>query len=290
MHTMGRIAEAVLRSMPASVALRLARGRTRISRHLSPDIQTQIDYYYGDFRINIDTRYPVEREMVSGTYEAELTRVLETIITRGDVCIDVGANIGALTLVMSKLAGDNGVVYAFEPGRLTFERLLANIELNGLTNVVPVRLALGEREEVLGWYLDSTNLGNAGLTRGAEYDELVEVTTLDSYIQGQSIERVDFVKVDVEGMEYSVFLGGQGTLEALRPSILFETLQDRRDRRLQEGSDLYARLETLLRRMGYLLFRIEGAGSYRETTLGETSEDTLAVHRTRDLVLERLRL
>ena len=235
----------------------------------------------------MDTTYPVEREMISGSYDPLLTRILESVVTYDSVCIDIGANVGALTLVMSKLTGPKGMVYAFEPGPSTFKRLQANIELNELTNITPVRVGLGERKEVLGWRMDRINPGNAGLTHGAEFDELIDVITLDSFIESQSIQSVDLLKVDVEGMEFPVFLGGQKTLETFRPTILFETLQNRRKRRLQEGNDLYTRMEAFLRERGYLLFRIEGDGLCRETALKDTSEDTLAIHSTRKSVLEK---
>lgn len=213
---------------------------------------------------------------------------MEKIVKRGDVCIDVGANVGALTLVMSKLTGNNGVVYAFEPNTSIFERLLINIDLNGLTNIIPIKLGLGEHNEKLGLYESPNDPGNAGLTRREIYDELVRVTKLDSFIHIKSIKRLDFMKVDVEGMEYSVFLGGLETLETLKPTLLFETLQGRRKRRLQEGNNLYERMESFLRGIGYILFRIEDDGSYEETTLKETSEDTLAIHKTRDFVIKKL--
>ena len=287
MSSLGTIVDMVLKCLPVPVALKFARGRTRISRHLPDNIQTSIDYYYGDFRINVDTNYPVEREMISGNYEPLLTRILESVITCGSVCIDIGANVGALTLVMSKLTGPSGIVYAFEPGPSTFNRLQANIVLNKLTNVTPVRVGLGERKEVLGWRMDRLNPGNAGLTRGAEFDELIDVTTLDSFIESQSVQSVDLLKVDVEGMEFPVFLGGQKTLETFRPTILLETLQTSREKRLQEGNDLYTQMEAFLRRTGYLLFRIDGDGRCRETSLQNTSEDTLAIHSTRRSVLEK---
>lgn len=62
---MGSIAELFLRNIPSSIALKLARGHPRVSRHLPPNIQTQIDYYYGDLKININTKFPIEREMIS---------------------------------------------------------------------------------------------------------------------------------------------------------------------------------------------------------------------------------
>ncbi len=288
MYIIKKTIEIFLKIIPTSIALKIGRGRTKISRHLPANIETQIDYYYGDFRVNIDTKYPIEREMISGKYSPDLVNVLETVICPGDICFDIGANIGALTLVMAKLTGDSGIVYSFEPNQTVFQRLLTNIDLNKLKNVVPIKLGLGEKNENLGLYISNCDPGNAGLTRGSIYNELIEVTSLDLFINSKSIEKLDFMKVDVEGMEYSVFIGGQKTLQTHRPTIIFETLKDRREKRRQEGKDLYENMEIFLKRLGYLLFRIEQDGTYIETSLKETSEDTLAVHRTQKLILRKI--
>ena len=98
------------------------------------------------------------------------------------------------------------------------------------------------------------------------------------------LHKIDLIKVDVEGMEYSVFLGGQKSLRIHKPTIIFETLKNRRERRPQ----VYEDLEIFLQRLGYLLFRIESDDTYTKTSIKETSEDTLAIHQDRKLILRKI--
>jgi len=279
-----KIVETFLRVIPSSIALKIGLGRTKISRHLPANIETQIDYYYGNFCVNINTKYPIEREMISGKYSPDITNTFESVINQGDICFDIGANVGALTLVMSKLTGTSGIVYSFEPNQIVFNRLLENIEMNKLKNVIPIKLGLGEKNENMGLYISNEDPGNAGLTKGLIYDELIQVTSLDSFVDSNSIDKIDLIKVDVEGMEYSVFLGGQKSLRIHKPTIIFETLKNRRERRPQ----VYEDLEIFLQRLGYLLFRIESDDTYTKTSIKETSEDTLAIHQDRKLILRKI--
>ena len=221
--------------------------------------------------------------MLSGEYDPETAHVMRTFVEPGDVCIDVGANVGAHVLLLAKLVAPTGRIYAFEPGPPIFERLKTNLALNpGLSGVVtPERLGISDTEGKLFWNEDTGNRGNAHLrgTAGIE----VPVTTLDEYFARLPPRgRISFTKVDVEGMEYEVLHGAVGLLARDRPILYFETMRGARAIVIKRsGKDPFTLLENLLVPLGYTLFRING----RQRRLTKVSADqfgnnTLALHAT----------
>jgi FkbM family methyltransferase len=160
------------------------------------------------------------------------------VIRRGQVVVDAGANIGAHTLLFAQLVGRQGRVYAYEPQRLLFQMLCANMALNRIDNVHARPVALGrEAGEV---YLKELNpdcpqsFGSAsidGLLGGGERTAVEPLT-----------EPCDFLKVDVEGMECEVLAGAQAMLRQRRPLLYIEN--DRADRS--------AELLALIRSLGYV--------------------------------------
>lgn len=171
--------------------------------------------------------------------EAEL---FEQIIKPGAVIVEAGANIGAHTLQLARLAGDKGAVFAFEPQRLVFQTLCANLALNSIHNVYCREEALGEAPGTIRVpTLDPQAENNfGGLALGGANGEPASVITLDSL----NLARCDFLKIDVEGMELSVLKGATQTIARHRPMIYVEN--DRADQSP-------ALIEHLLAR-GYQLF------------------------------------
>jgi len=126
----------------------------------------------------------------------------------GMTVVDVGANIGLYTLRFSKLVGSNGRVYAFEPDPGLFSQAEANFRRNAIKNTIIFPMAAGADQEKKFLYQDAMNSGNNSLRRSAldeKSPELtVEVTTLD-LILGK--DRIDWMKIDVQGWEPAVFQG-----------------------------------------------------------------------------------
>jgi FkbM family methyltransferase len=155
-----------------------------------------------------------------GEYCPEEARVFQQLVRPGDVVAEVGANIGAHTVLLSRLAGPGGLVYAFEPQPLVFQMLCANLALNDVSNVDARRLGLGARMQALRVSPPASgavaNFG--GVSLGADGPVSVDVVALDSL----ALPRLDFVKIDVEGMEEGVILGGIETIRRLRPKLYVE--------------------------------------------------------------------
>ncbi len=132
--------------------------------------------------------------------------------------IDAGANIGIYSLLAAKCVGDNGRIWAFEPSQTTYGLFLDNLALSSVRIVAAHRLALSD---VRGQLTLRSENGFGDLYRHLDYSgkaaagdvvETVDVTTLDDFAAANQIDRIDFLKIDVEGGEYSLLKGSQRLL------------------------------------------------------------------------------
>jgi len=151
-------------------------------------------------------------------YRDENDIVIINILREGDIVVDVGANIGSLTILMSSLVGKTGAVYSFEPSLKFFIYLDKNIQLNKFTNIKIFNCALGEKNgfEILNEsVLDDTayKIDENSYMSGRS----VEVRMLDSIIEDKCIVRL--IKIDVEGYEKNVLLGSKAVLQ--RTEIIY---------------------------------------------------------------------
>ncbi len=147
-----------------------------------------------------------------------------------DACfLDVGANVGQVTLHASRLVGPKGRVIAFEPAPFNLARLNANLKLNPVKNVTVEQLGLGDRPG--SFLISNVDEGNQGMNRivqqpsDAGRTSRIHVTTLDTYVNEHMLEKVDMIKIDVEGFEFKMLNGAKATLERWHP-VLFIELDD----------------------------------------------------------------
>lgn len=140
------------------------------------------------------------------------------------VVLDVGANVGHHTLFFSKFAS---FVHSFEPCREIYEKACYNVSKNNLQNIKIYPVALGSDTEIKQFFVSpSSNLGQGSLINKFNQNEdtaqSVEVFNGDEFLQRQKIQRVDFIKIDVEGFEKSVLVGLRQALVKFRPIIFME--------------------------------------------------------------------
>jgi FkbM family methyltransferase len=156
--------------------------------------------------------------------DAAFQRSLDLLGPRG-VAIDIGANIGVWSLLAAE-RWPGARIHAFEPVPEVAAHCRRHLALNGLGSIVLNVGAVGAEEGDAAFYAIRTdNTGASSLIRRREpADEItVPVTTLDTYVERERLDRIDVVKVDVEGAERLVFLGGRRTLaRADAPAIFFE--------------------------------------------------------------------
>ena len=136
-------------------------------------------------------------------------------IQSNDVIIDIGAHVGNFTLKASRRA-ENGLIVAIEPHPLNFKILVKNIKLNEIENVIPLNIALADYNNLTKLYISKTSEGHSILPNRTREKRFVKVKarTLDSVINELGIEKVNFIKADVEGAELKVLMGAQKVLKS----------------------------------------------------------------------------
>jgi len=156
-------------------------------------------------------------------FEPAEGRFLMNQISEGSSVADIGANIGYYTLQFARKVGSRGHVYAFEPDPQNFFLLKKNIEVNGYKNVTPVQMAVSDVSGVIRLYLSSENKGDHRIFESDESRSSVEIqsTLLDDYFRG-SENKIDLIKMDVQGAEYRALMGMQGVLSR-NPGIVLVT-------------------------------------------------------------------
>lgn len=133
------------------------------------------------------------------------TGVPEYRPAESDTIIDVGAHIGTFSLLAASKA-PRGRVYAIEACEDTFNFLRVNVALNGLSHVVPVHLALSDREGTCTLYYDTGNWGHSVVSRLSNRSEVVRCSTLQRFFGENSIAACNFIKFNCEGAEFPILL------------------------------------------------------------------------------------
>jgi len=227
--------------------------------------------------IYVDSSYPIERAIFLGNYEKDHIEIIRKLIQKGGVVVDVGANVGALTIALADTV-ENGEVHAFEPGPSNFERLENNILANPKLKAI-VKLnnyGVGEKNGRLIWREFSHMPGNAGFhvpdgSWSARQSVECPIITLDEYFGDRT--DVTFIKIDTEGYEYNVLCGALDLIKRCRPVMSVETLPVYRE---MAGKDYFNRIKSLLEKETYRLFRHD-RGKIFPATSYEFSVDTLCI-------------
>lgn len=264
---------AFLNLLPESSRLKFLENHPNYRKAAPEGMSFVFDRYLGKYSVNIDTRYKVERIMWTGSFEEKLFALARKRLNPGDVCFDVGGNVGAISIALADVVGPDGKVHTFEPNPNNFARLSANLALNPelQTRVTLNNLGISDQPGTLFWTEDPGNPGNGML--GESGDIKTEVITLDSYCEQAGIEKLDLMKVDVEGMELKVFQGAEKTLTRLKPIIYFETLS-----RFSSGGERenFDRIEKYLISLGYTLNKLHADGSLSPSSIRNAGSYTVA--------------
>ncbi len=137
---------------------------------------------------------------------------------QGDVVMDVGALAGETGLYFSNLVGDKGKVYAFEPVQDSYNLLVENLKRNHVKNIEAVKLGLfSENKDAIisngaaGSSLLATNTTNKG--------KKIRLVKLDDFVKEKNLNKVDFIKMDIEGAELDALKGGEQTIKKYKPKL-----------------------------------------------------------------------
>jgi FkbM family methyltransferase len=166
----------------------------------------------------------LDRFMAEGPY-GYTDGTFDVTVKAGDVVIDAGAWIGDFS---AYAASKGATAYAFEPVEETFQWLCKTKELNNANNggqIYPVRKGLGSSECEMSIVHDNENSGAntistiSGKRNKSMTEEKITITTLDQFVEENHIEKVDFIKADIEGAERDMLRGATHVLKTFAPRL-----------------------------------------------------------------------
>ncbi len=194
---------------------------------------------------------------VTGEYEAATTRIFRERLNAGKTVLDIGANAGYFSCLSAALVGPTGRVVSFEPVPRLNAKLKENLALNGfdLTNVHAV--ALSNENSSARFHVGPLNHSGVSSLRSIDDESEsidVQVVRGDDYLR--EIDRIDFIKIDVEGAECHVLEGMQDLLSRFRPDLVIEITPAYLAGMQRTADDI----EAILAPLGYRFYAIENDG------------------------------
>ncbi|QIL40661.1 FkbM family methyltransferase [Pedobacter sp. HDW13] len=206
----------------------------------------------GNFKIECDpTTWIGSKIVYTGDYEASLKQVFSSYIAKNDYVLDIGANIGFHTLYFAELVGQSGKVTAFEPIPFNYSALIRNISLNNFPQITPQNIALSNKNETFKITADaaSNNPGSFNLFE-KNGDVTVDCKIGDEFLID---EKINFIKIDVEGYEAFVIAGLMRSITKNLPYLVFEYDQDYHLKTGFEPNYIF----NLLKPLGYQFYLIK---------------------------------
>lgn len=180
------------------------------------------EFKYGKIFVSDKDVYIGRTLMSSGQYCDEEVDIFKQILNLNDNVIEVGANIGSLSVPISQIIGD-GKLFAIEPQQYIYNMLCANIAVNNRSNVQPMKMAIGEITSQVKLpiinYETVTNFGGIEINDTNTGESVIQQTLDDSFSE---LETLKLIKIDVEGMEIGVLNGGKNLINKHRPFIYCE--------------------------------------------------------------------
>ena len=190
--------------------------------------QMENDLFVGISNHEVISKYGVGANCFRNrNWEPHVESAIRKVVQKGQVALDIGANIGYFSSVLAQVVGSEGSVFAFEPVAGTFRQLELTKEANKFSNLSLFQCGLGEKAEELKIAYDPLISGNSSLydriNHGTERPkEKIHINTLDSLYEEGRIPLCDFIKIDVEGHEIQALTGGMKYLEQSCPTLLYE--------------------------------------------------------------------
>jgi len=205
----------VANTIPHSIKIRIAYSSfgSKVVKLLK---KKQIDTWFeisNDVRLFLDLTNPHTWDLLQGKdLEKKTKHFFLNNIKKGDIFIDVGANIGEYSLIAAKKVGSNGKVFAIEPLKENTNWLKKNFLLNNFNNYEILENAIGNKSRKMSLYRKNSEIGYGFLDPVVGKKQMLEtikidVKSIDDILNLKNIEKVNMLKIDVEGYEYEVLQG-----------------------------------------------------------------------------------
>lgn len=197
---------------------------------------------------------PVDNVLVNDEVFFEKVYELHREVLKHDVVVDVGAHVGVFSIKAAAVASK---VISIEPDAYNFKLLSFNIRLNHLKNLILVNSAVADYDGDAKLYLHSQSGMHSIMSARAPtsvHSVNVKVRKLDTIVKELNIERIDFLKIDVEGAEFYVLKGALNTLKKHRPFIVMEYHQNLSGTAKSKILDLLENLNYYCKEEGYYIY------------------------------------
>lgn len=216
------------------------KGGTRVARRLAGFLDqfffntrwAALDRDGVKFSLNVKSE--LEWQILAyGGFDFPLIDMLKSVVIKGSTFIDIGANIGCISLPLAKYVGSDGHVLSFEADPPVFQKLQDNFSLNTFPQWRGFNEALGSAPGTLTFHR-AASTGSFGHAVGSLYANdwhaggstfEVSIDTLDRVLDREHINRVDVIKIDVEGAEMDVLRGSLQTIERYHPILFLEVCE-----------------------------------------------------------------
>jgi len=194
-------------------------------------------------------------------YELGVQRVLTALLRPGDRFVDIGTNIGMISLLGARLVSEEGRVDSFEPNPEALQVLKKNIDLNSIEHIVVHPVGLADKNGRMTLRLSSRHSGTATLGPVPDSETVksfeVEVRVADDILLAESA-RIRLIKIDVEGFELNVIRGLKKTLERDRPFLVTEFVAEQ----FEDSEGSFGELLDLLEPIGFRPYGIATKRSF----------------------------
>ena len=273
--------------MPSFVSILF--GKFGFTRNIKkdPNIIFMAKNYSGNYKLWVHGDRFIEKEAASNFVSPfNPINALSKFDFKDSIVIDIGANVGTISIYILEKGASQ--IFAFEPGPLYID-LKKNLDLNNIDEkIMPIKLGLSDKEQLMYWAEDQNNRGNAHLIKNLDELDLskhltifgdknsiqkVEVSTLDNYFLNNVIlEKLDFIKIDVEGLEWKVIKGGINLIKKFRPIVIAETHKSTSD---MYGYDCITPLFQFFYKEGYESYSLNENGNIEKFIYPNLKMDTL---------------
>lgn len=206
---------------------------------------------------NFSLKLPVDYfRLFPKDYEDENFQFINNSLKPGHTVLDIGAHIGLTAVLFGQKVASTGRVFSFEPTPISFSVLKETIRINQLENVItPVNSPVTETSGKVNFYISNTAVDVANSLvaweKGKELHGItVDAFSVDDFVQQQKIAKVDFMKIDAEGVEYKVLKGAKETLRTHMPLIILAL----HPIAIATNGDSLGEIYTLVKGFGYNIF------------------------------------